>query len=271
MKFPGRFRFSSQERKLTPEQQQSVAKLKSILGDKDYERFERLVHDEMAIPPKIAVIGKSGVGKSTTINALFGLDESVSHTSTGTKVANENVVILPDGSKLSVIDMPGLGEDLSLDAQYKEVYRRVLPNVDVVLYLVQANMKAMKYDQRILRDIVQDVMGNLRGRIVIGLNQVDKIEPANWNLRFNYPSPQQEDNINRRCQDIQKKLSQELSLGISQIEYYSATKRYRLYNLLAALIKAAGTVGWKFSLNPADPIDLAEEAVQPLLRKETGL
>ena len=42
----------------------------------------------------------------------------------------------------------------------------------------------------------------------MGLNQVDKIGPGTWNTKFNYPSPQQEDNINRRCQAIQKELSE---------------------------------------------------------------
>ena len=38
--------------------------------------------------------------------------------------------------------------------------------------------------------------------------------------------------------------------------YYSAIKRFRLWFLLAAIIKSAGNVGWKFSLNPADPTEL---------------
>ncbi|MFM5947396.1 MAG: hypothetical protein ACKO9G_29235, partial [Dolichospermum sp.] len=145
---------------------------------------------------------------------------------------------------------------------------RTLPEADIVLYVIQADVKALKEDQRILRDIVQNVMGNLKGRLVVGLNQVDKIGPGRWNTKFNYPSPDQEDNINRRCEDIQKKLSSALSINVEQVEYYSAEKRYRLYHLLAAIIKASGNVGWKFTINPADPIALADPSVQDLLRKQ---
>lgn len=259
------------KKRVSQEQQETINKLRQVLGDKDFDRFQRLVDDELAKAPKVAIIGKTGVGKSTTINSLFGLEEKVSHTTTGTTEASENNIALPDGGRLSVIDMPGLGEDIELDKRYLEIYKRVLPSADIVLYLVQADMKALKEDQKILRDIVQNVMGNLKGRLVVGLNQVDKIGPGNWNEKFNYPSPDQEKNINRRCEDIKQKLSQSLAIEVEQVEYYSAAKRYRLYELLAAMIKAAGNVGWKFSLNPADFIELADEDVREFLRKQISL
>jgi small GTP-binding protein len=256
------------KKEVSPEQQKIVDNLRKVLGDKDFNLLETLIKSEIQNPPKVAIIGKTGVGKSTTINALFNLDEKVSHTTHGTTEASKKVVELPKGGKLAIIDMPGMGEDLKLDQQYAKIYERILPEADVVLYIIQANLKALREDQIILRDIVKNVMGNLKGRLVIGLNQVDKIGPGSWNTKFNYPSPEQEDNINRRCQAIQKELGSALSIKIEQVEYYSAEKRYRLYNLLAAVIKASGNKGWKFAINPADPIELADESVQDLLRRE---
>lgn len=258
------------QKKVSPEQQKVVDNLRKVLGDKDFKRFERLVQEELAHPPKVAIIGKSGVGKSTTINALFGLDEKVSHTTHGTTEASKQIIELPQGGKLEVIDMPGLGEDIELDEEYAKIYEQTLPKADVVVYIIQGNLKALTEDQKILRDIVEKVMVNLKSRLVVGLNQVDKIGPGTWNTKFNYPSSEQEDNINRRCQDIQKKLSSALAIKVEQVEYYSADKRYRLYHLLAAIIKASGNVGWKFSINPADPIELADPSVQNFLRKELG-
>jgi len=255
-------------KKLSPEQQKTVSKLRDVLGSKEFDKFQHLMEDEMAKPPKVAIIGKSGGGKSTTINALFNLEEKVSHTVAGTLKASENTIQIPNGGDLSVIDMPGLGEDIHLDKEYREIYKNTLPNVDVVLWVIQADTRDLKKDQEILRDLIQNIMGDLKGRLVIGLNQVDKIGPGNWNDKFNYPSPEQEDNINRRCEDIQKKLSKSLLIKVEQVEYYSALKRYRLYYLLAAIIKASGNVGWKFSINPADPIELAAEGVRDLLRRE---
>jgi uncharacterized protein len=243
-------------------------KLSQLLGKAGSKQLLSAIKQEVKKPPKIAVIGQAGVGKSTTINSLFNLQEKVSHTTTGTTEASENTIVLPEGGQLSIIDLPGLGEDIELDKKYKEIYRTVLPSADVVLYVLQADMRALKMDQEILRDIVQNVMGDLKNRLVVGLNQVDKIGPGNWNEKFNRPSPEQEDNIKRRCQDIQQKLSESLSIKVDQIEYYSALKRYRMYPLLTAIIKASGNMGWKFPINPADPIELAAPESQNLLREQ---
>jgi small GTP-binding protein len=253
---------------LPPIIQKIVDKLRNLLGGEEFRLFESSVQEELAKPPKVAIIGKTGVGKSTTINALFGLQEKVSHTTHGTTEASQKIIELPQGGKLEVIDMPGLGEDIELDKEYTKIYERTLPEADVVLYVIQGNLKALTEDEKILRDIVQNVMGNLKGRLVVGLNQVDKIGPGTWNTRFNFPSPEQSDNIDRRCKDIQEKLSSDLSIDVKQVEYYSAEKRYRLYNLLTAIIKASGNVGWKFTINPADPIALADPSLQDFLRQQ---
>jgi hypothetical protein len=256
------------QKKVSPEQQEFVDNLRRVLGDKDFKIFEKLVQEELAKPPKVAIIGKSGVGKSTTINSLFGLEEKVSHTTHGTTEASKRIIELPNGGKLTVIDMPGMGEDIELDKEYAKIYKQILSEADVILYVIQANLKALTEDQKILRDIVQNVTDNLKGRLVVGINQVDKIGPGTWNTKLNYPSLEQENNINRRCQDVQKTLSSALSIKVEQVEYYSADKRYRLYDLLAAIIKASGNVGWKFSINPADPIELADPSVRNLLREQ---
>jgi uncharacterized protein len=254
------------QKKINPQQQKVVDKLKTVLGVDEFRQLETLMKSEMSKPPKVAIIGKAGVGKSSTVNALFSLDEKVSHVDHGTTEATQREVDLPDGGGLSIIDMPGLGSDIELDEKYMEIYRQVLPTSDIVLYIMQANVRGINEDEVILRDLVQGVMGNLKGKLVIGLNQVDKMRPGEWNEKFNFPSPEQENNINRRCQEIQKQISDTLSIKVEQVEYYSAVKRYRLYNLLAAVIKSSGAVGWKFSLDPADPVELADESVRSLLR-----
>ena len=73
--------------------------------------------------------------------------------------------------------------------------------------------------------------GGQRLRLVVGLNQVDKIPPEDWNDRLNLPSPEMERNIDRRCADVIAKLADRTGLGKEQVEYYSATRRFRLLPL----------------------------------------
>ena len=245
-----------------------VKKIKEYVSADQFDEFTETLNKEKKVPPNVIVIGQSSVGKSSTINSLFNLNEKVSHIGAGTLTAKENFVTLSNGIPLQVFDMPGLGEDIKQDQKYEEIYRQVLPKADVILYIVQADRKGLSRDQKILKEIVVPIIRDLKERLVVGLNKVDQIGPGNWNEKFNWPSSEQEESINRVCQSIRKQLSFEVNINQEQIEYYSATKRYRLLNLLNSIVKSSGKVGWKFPINPSDPIELADPSVQSLLRKQ---
>lgn len=99
-------------------------------------------------------------------------------------------------------------------------------------------------------------------RLVVGLNQVDKMIPDGWDKRLNAPTKEAEKQIERRCQDIIKKLGKDTKISESNIEYYSALKRYRLLVLLSKIIKNADA-GFKLNhIQPADPFELADQDVK---------
>ena len=117
--------------------------IEAILGSGKSKELQELINKELQIPPKLAVIGKAGVGKTTTINNLFNVTWKVSHTIAGTKNAQMEEFDLAGGGKLSVIDMPGLGEDIETDREYEKIYQEILPTVDVVLWILQANARGI--------------------------------------------------------------------------------------------------------------------------------
>lgn len=112
-----------------------------------------------------------------------------------------------------------------------------------------------------------------RLRLVVGLNQVDKIPPADWNVKLNLPSEEMERQIERRCGDIVAKLTAATGLGREQIEHYSATRRYRLMPLLASVVRHCRGGFRLDQVKPADPFELAEPEVREYAqkrRKEAG-
>lgn len=105
-------------------------------------------------------------------------------------------------------------------------------------------------------------------RLVIGLNQVDKMIPNGWNQRLNAPTDEAKKEIERRCQDIIKRLSETTEISEANIEYYSALKRYRLINLLTKIIQNA-YAGFKLgNVQPADPFELAAPEVKAFADQE---
>src|SRR2546421_6732295 len=92
------------------------------------------VDQEQEQSPKIALIGESGVGKSSTINALFNAGQEVSHTEASTQQEFAVQITLETiygiQGLLKVYDMPGLGESLAKRAERLTTYQRVLKEVD---------------------------------------------------------------------------------------------------------------------------------------------
>ena len=244
-----------------------VDKLRANLPKDMADKLSKAIADEMAIPPKIAIIGKAGVGKTTTINSLFNVEWHTSETITGTTDAQMETFQLKGEGKLSVVDMPGLGDSIARDIEFQKIYQDILPNVDVILYIIQADDRGLGEDERIIRDVVLRCGKNLDKKLVIGINKVDLLgenKGLEWDDRINLPSEAQEKLIDVKCGDIAKHLTKATGIKKEAIVYFSAVKYYHLYDLLYTIVSHSGQKGWKFSINPKDWMDLMD----PKLRKK---
>lgn len=239
-----------------------LEKFKANLPADVAEKLTKAIETEMAVPPKVAIIGKSGTGKTTTINNLFNVEWHTSESITGTTEAQREIFKLKGEGKLEVIDMPGLGDSIANDLKFIEIYKDILPESDVILYVIQADDRGLGEDERIIRDVVLKCGKNLNKKLVIAINKVDLLgenEGLEWDERINLPSIEQEDLINRKCEDTIKRLSHNLNLKKDAIVYYSAVKRYHLYQVLYAIVMHSGNTGWKFAIDPKDWTELMDE------------
>lgn len=224
------------QRPLTPEEQ---AQLRQAIIQEITER-----------PPTIGVIGVSGVGKSSTINAMFKTNLAISHVKACTKEFRDEPVqaVVQEGEAagaqavLRVVDAPGLGEDIGLDPSYLDMYHERLPACDVILWVLTARNRAIALDQFYLKELRP-----FHDRMVFAVNQVDLVEPINWNPKLNGPSSVQEANLASILEDRRDKLESVVGRPILLVPY-SAGKRYNLQELFTALIEAAPRKrAWIFS------------------------
>lgn len=206
--------------------------------------LEKAINEELKDnPPIIGLVGISGVGKSTTINKLFKTELPISHTKACTKefkaidlhlTLNKSEMENPP-VHLRVIDAPGLGEDIRNDPVYLKMYHQYLPNCDVVLWVMSAINRGIALDQQYLKEL-----SNFHEKMVFGLNQVDLVEPMNWNRVINLPSEEMEENILNIEMDRLEKLSSFLNSNIRIISY-SAKFGFNLEQLFALMIDACST------------------------------
>lgn len=224
------------------------------------DKLNKAIEDEVAVPPKIAVIGKAGVGKTTTINSLFNVEWHTSETITGTTKVQMETFDFEGNSKLTIIDMPGLGDSKANDKEFIEIYKKMLPSVDVIFYIIQADDRGLGEDERIIKEVISKCGNNICKNFVIGINKVDllgKNIDLKWNNFSNLPSEEQENYIKKKCEETIKRLSKATDVKEKAITYFSATKCYNLYSVLNTIITQSGLTGWKIPINPKDWLNLA--------------
>ncbi len=115
--------------------------------------------DETAVPgtPRVAIIGRPNVGKSTLFNKLLGQERSIVHDMPGTtRDAIDTVVETPDGP-VCFIDTAGLRRPSKTDrgTEQHATMRalRALERADVAILVIDATIGASHQDQRLAERI----------------------------------------------------------------------------------------------------------------------
>ncbi|MBQ4407466.1 MAG: 50S ribosome-binding GTPase [Bacteroidales bacterium] len=233
---------------------------KAKVSQKEQEQVNAALNKELIEKPfRVAVIGQSGVGKSTTLNSVFGLKNYTSNLAEGTTEIVEKIFPLRDGFKLSIYDMPGLNNDVDKDIEYEKLYKKILPDCDVIVYIINAHSRDFGEDCRILKEVVLPICNNnqIRENMVLAVNKIDtigeNIDPNDpelqWDVFRNEPTKKLKAAIKTKLGDIVDKLIDERLLGTAegfaqhQVVFYSAVFNYNLQDFIRAISKA-GKRGW---------------------------
>ncbi|MFD2365805.1 GTPase family protein [Pseudoduganella sp. GCM10020061] len=186
--------------------------------------------------PKIGVLGKTGVGKSSLCNALFGQRTAkVSNVKACTRSPQEMLVNLtPDGAGMTLVDVPGVGESEERDIEYQELYERLIPELDLVLWVLKGDDRAFSVDQRFYQEVVLPVVG--KREIIFVVNQVDKIAPfREWDVAAAEPGKRQALNIKKKVADVGSKFKSKRGKTPTVVAV-SADERYGLVDLVNTIV-----------------------------------
>jgi GTP-binding protein len=132
-------------------------------------------------PPRVAIVGRPNVGKSTLFNRLVGEDRSVVHDMPGTtRDAIDTLVETPDGP-IVFVDTAGMRRRGKIDdsAEYYSMIRslRAIDDADIALLVIDATEGITGQDQRLAERI--DASGC---PIVVMLNKWDLVDDAERRL-----------------------------------------------------------------------------------------
>ena len=215
-----------------------------------------------------AMIGLTGVGKSSTINSLFNAGQPINHVRACTPKeapVETNLAEFYPGSKGNVIvyDMPGLGQDLHSEEKHMETYLKILPNVDVSIWTIQTGNREMLSMQRALQELSKQLGDEWQKKLMFAINKIDLAFPgeSGWNTNYNQPNRVQKEHIEENEIYVAKHIADALPNWKCSIVSYSATKRFNLHELIDAMMNTTDKKRrWLYS-----GVDIApeEELISP--------
>jgi GTP-binding protein len=108
-------------------------------------------------PPRVAVVGRPNVGKSTLFNRLVGEDRSIVHDLAGTTRDSIDTLVETEDGPIVFVDTAGMRRRARIDdsAEYYSLVRalRAIDDADIALLLVDATEGVTGQDQRLAERI----------------------------------------------------------------------------------------------------------------------
>lgn len=115
--------------------------------------------DEEDVLPRMAIIGRPNVGKSTLLNRLAGENRVIVSDTPGTTRDPIDVMVEIDGEKFILVDTAGIRRkpQITEDADFYAVIRarEALKEADVALLMIDATDGVTHQDQRIASEVVE--------------------------------------------------------------------------------------------------------------------
>ncbi|AKE59420.1 GTPase [Citrobacter amalonaticus Y19] len=149
------------------------------------------LHQTIHYKPVIGIMGKSGTGKSSLCNALFQSPLCATHPLTGCTRDAQRLTLEIGERQMTLVDLPGVGETPEYDREYRMLYQSLLPELDLIIWVLRADERAYAADISMHRFLLGE--GADPSRFLFVLSQADRISPAHeWDAQHLSPSRQQQ-------------------------------------------------------------------------------
>lgn len=201
--------FLSQDNRLTDSQKQKIL---------DYLMDQKL---------NILVVGPTGAGKSSTINALFDTQQAVVGDWVGPMTMD---VRQYDFGNLVLWDTPGLGDGVEEDKSHKKkiVYHLERKDendefiVDLVLVVLDGSSREMSTSFDLINNVVIPHLGkNPEKRVIVAINQADIAYkgPGGWDDETSTPTTLGYKFLDEKVLNVRQRINASTGIDVEPIYY----------------------------------------------------
>lgn len=211
-----------------------------------FTEMEKHVHRyNILMPVDVLVVGATGTGKSSTLNAIFG--STVAKVGTGSDPETQHISAHGLHNYIRFHDSPGLGDGKEADAQHaKNITKELLKTIfredfgkagfiDLAMVLLDGSTRDMGTTFKLLESVVLKCIEP--ERVVVAINQADMaMKGRYWNSHRNLPEPELEQFLEHQADSVKKRIFESTGLRIQKPIYYSAAFNYKINNLMQHLL-----------------------------------
>lgn len=159
------------------------------------QSVKKRLTDVINYTPKIGVMGKSGAGKSSLINAIVGKQVCKTGGVGGCTREFQEEVISMGSRSLVFMDLPGVAENQARNKEYAQLYQKNIADLDLILWVIKVDDRANKDDEAFYNWLTKQYK---KERILFVLSQCDKAEPSrSFDYKSFKPSLEQQHTVNQ--------------------------------------------------------------------------
>ena len=159
-----------------PTSSEALQSCLSFLPPNSAERILSRLQEAIRYEPVIGIMGKSGAGKSSLCNALFQQPVCLTSDLLGCTREPQRLVLDVGNRCMTLVDLPGVGETPEYDEEYLALYKALLAELDLIIWVLRADDRARATDITAYRALM--VAGADPSRFLFVLTQADRIPPV---------------------------------------------------------------------------------------------